>query len=126
MIYLYSTVDIMRVGNNEASQIACSMLIVTNKNHTKEGLTNNKFAEELHKLLNQICINLKNNPDCFQKNGFPLKKTDREAKNILQNIHDRNRIITNFPFPLGLQEQTLTYLSTILTSNHFQDVAVSW
>ena len=26
----------------------CSVLILTNKNHTKEGLTNHKFAEELH------------------------------------------------------------------------------
>ena len=44
----------------------CSVLILTNKNHTKEGLTNHKFAEELHdpppppppplKLLNRICI----------------------------------------------------------------------
>ena len=44
-----------------------SVLILTNKNHTKEGLTNHKFAEELHdpppplKLLNRICIDLKNN-----------------------------------------------------------------
>ena len=92
MIYLYSTVDIMGVGNNEASQIACSMLIVSNKNHTKEGLTNNKFAEELHvhppppppplKLLNQICIDLKNNPDGFQKSGFPLKKNGSRSQKI--------------------------------------------
>ena len=26
----------------------CSVLILTNKNHTQEGLTNHKFAEELH------------------------------------------------------------------------------
>ena len=26
----------------------CSVLILSNKNHTKEGLTNHKFAEELH------------------------------------------------------------------------------
>ena len=26
----------------------CPVLIVTNKNHIKEGLTNHKFAEELH------------------------------------------------------------------------------
>ena len=35
------------------------------------------------KLLNQICIDLKNDPDGFQKNGFPLKKKDREAKKYL-------------------------------------------
>ena len=29
-------------------KLQCSVLIVTNKNHTKEGLTNHKFAEELH------------------------------------------------------------------------------
>ena len=56
-----------------------SVLIVTNKNHTKEGLTNHKFAEELHdpppplKLLNRICIDLKNDPNGPEKNGFPLK-----------------------------------------------------
>ena len=57
----------------------CSVLILTNKNHTKEGLTNHKFAEELHdpppplKLLNRICIDLKNDPNGSEKNGFPLK-----------------------------------------------------
>ena len=55
----------------------CSVLIVTNNNHTKEVLTNHKFAEELHepppppplKLLNQICIDLKNDPNGTEKNG---------------------------------------------------------
>ena len=57
----------------------CSVLILTNKNHTKEGLTNHKFAEELQdpppplKLLNRICIDLKNDPNGSEKNGFPLK-----------------------------------------------------
>ena len=58
----------------------CSVLIVTNKNHTKEVLTNHKLAEELHeppppppKILNRICINLKNDPNGTEKNGFPLK-----------------------------------------------------
>ena len=70
----------------------CSVLIGTNKNHTKEGLTNHKSAEELHdppplsvhslylykqyptlKLLNRICIDLKNDPNGSEKNGFPLK-----------------------------------------------------
>ena len=61
----------------------CSVLIVTNKNHTKEGLTNHKFAEDLHepppppplplKLLNRIYIDLKNDPNGSEKNGFPLK-----------------------------------------------------
>ena len=54
-----------------------SVLTVTNKNHTKEGLTNHKFAEELHEppliLLNRICIDLKNDPNGSEKNGFPLK-----------------------------------------------------
>ena len=58
-----------------------SVLIVTIKNHTKEGLTNHKFAEELHdppppkkkKLLNRICIDLKNDPNGSEKNEFPLK-----------------------------------------------------
>ena len=58
----------------------CSVLILTNKNHTKEGLTNHKVAEEWHdppppplKLLNRICIDLKNDPNGSEKNGFPLK-----------------------------------------------------
>ena len=53
----------------------CSVLILTNKNHTKEGLTNHKFAEELHDppkkkiffLLNWICIDLKNDPNGSEK-----------------------------------------------------------
>ena len=57
----------------------CSVLILTNRNHTKEGLTNHKFAEELHdpppplKLLNRICIDFKTDPNGSEKNGFPLK-----------------------------------------------------
>ena len=54
-------------------KLQCSVLIVTNKNHTKERLTNHKFAEELHdpppplKLLNRICIDLKNDPNGSEK-----------------------------------------------------------
>ena len=59
----------------------CSVLILTNKNHTKEGLTNHKFAEELHdppppplKLLNRICIDLKNDPNGSEKKRISVKK----------------------------------------------------
>ena len=61
----------------------CSVLIVTNKNNTKEvNCQTIKIAEELHehppppptlKLINQICIDLKNDPNGIEKNGFPLK-----------------------------------------------------
>ena len=78
MIHLYSAVDKWETVIMKHHKSQCSLLIVTNKNHTKEGLTNNKFAEELHdppplKLLNRICIDLKNDPNGFEKNGFPLK-----------------------------------------------------
>ena len=52
------------------------MLTVTNKNHTKEGLTNHKFAEEFHeppppppppKILSRICIDLNNDPNGSEK-----------------------------------------------------------
>ena len=77
MIYLrwiYWTRD----SNNEASQIAMFSVTVINKNHRKEGLTNYKFAEELYdppprpplKLLNRICIDLKNDPNGSEKTDF--------------------------------------------------------
>ena len=67
----------------------CSVLIVTNKNHTKEVLTNHKFAEELHeppppkkkKLLNRICIDLKNDP-----NG--TEKTPKKSHACTYHLHN--------------------------------------
>ena len=78
----------------------CLVLMVTNKNHTKEGLTNHIFAAESHdppplpiKLLNRICIDLKNGPNGSEKNKFPLKNGKTHACN-----DDKNTSLTNLSF----------------------------
>ena len=72
----------------------CSVLILTNKNRTKEGLTNHKFAEELHdpppppplkKLLNRICIDLKNDPNGSKKKRISVKKRKNPMPDLSQN-----------------------------------------
>ena len=59
----------------------CSVLIiVTNKNHTKERLTNHKFAEKLHEPPHPppppqiIKPDLHRDPNGTEKNEFPLEK----------------------------------------------------